>query len=101
MSDASAMNEAQIKITVKWRCTDDFHRGDLIAKYLREHLPTVLSKGDIQEMDSAWKRDVIEEAIHHVMTGQGVGFIREAFSSKRYGWDDFFLFLDYEVSLET
>jgi len=68
-------NSLTIKVT--WKCTGEgLHRPDLLARYLRNNLPKVLSRLEIEPE------------------------IRKPGESQPTGWDDYFVFPSYRISLD-
>lgn len=97
----------EIHIVVRWKThggTAEFRRPDLLARYLREHLPRVLFRVDLEgrkmreELAAEYVADLHTRQDMDPVTACGAATIAAA-HDKPPGWDDYYLSLTHDVKI--
>ena len=100
-----APREIVIKCTWKEE-GPDFRRPDQLVRFLRDSLPKVVARGDIEKLGVdaqmlGTSEELAQKAIAHIKAGElnsAIAILSDP--PKPEGWDDFFLHLRYEIQLQ-
>lgn len=86
-----------VTISIKEYGAGDFQRSDLVARWLRENLPVVLFRGDIDPTLKEERRVRSDQALLKGDCGRAAELLGR--DSKLEGWDDYYLALRAEVNI--
>lgn len=97
----------EIHIVVQWKQSGgsaDFRRPDLLARYLREHLPRVLFRVDLEgrQLRHALAEEYVADLRARMEIdplAAGVAAVIAAAHDKPPGWDDYYLTCTHDVRI--